>query len=307
MNYTPSESEAACALPAASCSAKCIAKQSLLKGRRCCAEPLQSPYRLQAAESSDQLRQAFHLVHSRYVQLGYMIPVQDGLRCSAFELLPTTRTFVALQDHTVLCTASVVLDTPIGLPSEHSFAEEIAALRDRGRVPAEGTMFAADAGVEDSAAGRMLSLELMEVVYRWSESLQIDDLLLVVNPKHLAFWERFVGFERLSGVKQCRHVKCNDGYLLRLDMQAIRAGVRPKPAFNLGGTARAAAEELGRHFTLCEDDVLELLEDNPSLLAEMSNDQMWLLSEYYPAAMARIWAMESRQPWEFELASALAA
>lgn len=280
-------------------SKKCRNKQ-IGKACKSCEAHSSNP-RISVAENISQLRQAFRLVHQRYVELGYMRASECGMRFSAFELLPTTRTFVAVEQNEVISTASLVLDTPIGLPSEYSFEQEIAALREKGRILAEGTMFAADAGRSD-VDGKRLSIELMQEVFQWCNSLQIDDLLLVVNPKHLAFWYNLIGFERLSLVKSCTHVKGNDGYLLRLDMRAIRDG-KLKPSRiveKLLNVPTRSIERFSKHFTLCEDDVLALLEENPTLLSDVTRGQCWLLAEYFPVAMSCIRALDFTQQYEIE-------
>ncbi len=259
------------------------------KSKNCqnCLRSRKEPTQIRAAENITHLREAFRLVHQRYFELGYMRASISGMRFSAFELLPTTRTFVALEKGDVVSTASLVLDTPVGLPSEASFETEIGTLRDRGRVIAEGTMFAADVSRSD-IEGKRLSLEVMKHVFQWCNSLEIDDLLLVVNPKHLSFWSEFMGFDVISSVKPCSHVKGNDGFLVRLNMRAIRhKELEPSPmAAKVFNGSKSLSSCSVNHFTLCEDEVLEMIEENLTLLSEMTPAQTWLLGEYYPSAMA---------------------
>src|SRR5262245_15291207 len=87
---------------------------------------------------SHTLDQAFRLQHDQYVARGYMDPHPSGWRLSLYNALPKTRVFVArTRDGEVVATMTLIADSPLGLPMDEIYADELRRLRDDGRDLAE--------------------------------------------------------------------------------------------------------------------------------------------------------------------------
>jgi len=87
--------------------------------------------------STDTLEQAFRLVHDQYVARGYMRPEPSSWRLSVHHALPTTKVFVARDQHRVVGTMTLVPDSPLGLPLDELYGSEVTALRNEGRYVTE--------------------------------------------------------------------------------------------------------------------------------------------------------------------------
>lgn len=131
------------------------------------------------ATETHELEGACRLVHDAYVARGILAPASHGLRLTAFTLLPTTSTFVAVREDKVVGTISVVEDSPLGLPMEDAYSEEIAALRARApRIAEIGGL-----AVAEGERRRGIAFLLENAFIRWSHHVRgIDTFTLAIHP-----------------------------------------------------------------------------------------------------------------------------
>jgi hypothetical protein len=225
-----------------------------------------------------ELCAAFQLVQERYVDSGYMDPHNSGMRYSIYNLLPTARTLVAVRDQEVVGTASVVLDSAAGLPSDEIFMAEFDRLRAAGRVLAEAGMFACDSAADGTSG--IVNMRLISAGFPWAMGMGIDDLCLVVNPKHLSFYQRVLGFERLSDAKSCAYVKEAPGILLHLDFRGLRQGGKA-PTSRLAKILRAPPGPIECEYRLSAEDAILLLLERPEILSSALPAQRKMLMDLY--------------------------
>ncbi len=114
--------------------------------KRCRLFSANDPVTVKQAETREELEAAYRLVHQSYMEAGYMAPHPSGLRVRAFEVLPQTATFIAVENGDVIGTISLIVDSPLGLPMEESYRAEVSALRRQGRKIAEVSSLAVTKG-----------------------------------------------------------------------------------------------------------------------------------------------------------------
>ena len=80
------------------------------------------------------LRQkAYEMLYYLYSKMGITQKKDSDMWLSIYDALPETTTFVAENDHGCIAGAlTVVLDSPIGLPADELYKEEIDELRNSG-------------------------------------------------------------------------------------------------------------------------------------------------------------------------------
>ncbi len=240
------------------------------------------------ARNLAQLCRAFALVHKRYVEFGYMEEQESGMRYSLLNLLPQATTFVVEDGPNVLGTLTVVVDSKAGMPAESEFGPDFDGLRQEGRILAEATMFACD---ETIANKTTVSMQLMALAYHWCVEIGVDDLCLIVNPKHVGFYEKTLGFERLGTEKAMPHVEGNAGILLRCNIEAIVAGYgkitshgqRLLNATQVNGTLTF------HRFTMLDVEVSVLLDASPETFFKAPEAQRSTLEQYFalPCALLK--------------------
>ena len=84
------------------------------------------------ARSQPDLEDAFGLVYRSYVRTGLDTPNPTGLRLTTHHFLPTTEVILARNAGVPIATASLIVDSELGLPAESIYGEEIRGLKRRG-------------------------------------------------------------------------------------------------------------------------------------------------------------------------------
>lgn len=152
--------------------------------------------RAQWAETPADLARAFRLVHDEYLRLGYLKqPAPHGMFYSGHHLLPSSATAVIKKADAVIATVSFIQDSSsLHLPMDTVFAEELNNLRRVGRRLAEYSGLATGRGF----CWRSLFMPLCRLVHQQALERRIDDVCIMVNPKHVAFYQRMLLFEPLG-------------------------------------------------------------------------------------------------------------
>jgi len=94
------------------------------------------------AQTTDEITQAYRLVYKNYLRSEYIDPHPSEMRYTVFNALPKTATFIARLRDAVTTTASVIFDSPLGLPLEAIYHEEVDELRRNNARLCEVTMLA---------------------------------------------------------------------------------------------------------------------------------------------------------------------
>ncbi len=81
------------------------------------------------ADSIDELKGAYRLVHDAYVKKGYMDPDPSGMRVTEHNLNANTTTFIGLQNERAISTISLYRDSDSGLPMDVIYKKELDTLR----------------------------------------------------------------------------------------------------------------------------------------------------------------------------------
>jgi hypothetical protein len=157
-----------------------------------------SGYRVRLADSPGQRNQASILISSMYSWRGY---ATEGLdvrrRC------PNRITLEASTGERLFGTLTLVLDSAEGLLAEELYPLEVSELRDSEVHLCEMTKLAFDprySSKESLAA-------LFHLAYIYAHNIcRATDVLIEVNPRHAAFYQRRLGFRRIGEERLCARV-----------------------------------------------------------------------------------------------------
>ncbi len=163
-------------------------------------------YRIRSADSGGQRSSASILVNRMYATRGYASrPLPD-------ESSPTRITLVASDHESTVATISIGFDSSDGLQVDTLFSQEVDALRQEGRSVCEFTTLAIDQFVRS----RRVLASLFNVAYLYAHRVMgFDTLLIEVNPRHVLFYQRMLGFE----------VKAPQRYSLQVGAPAVLLGI----------------------------------------------------------------------------------
>ena len=143
-------------------------------------------FKIRSADSLGQRSSASILINRMYAARGYRTTPLSA------EPLPTRITLVASEHDATIGTITIGFDSPTGLHVDDPFAAETRALRAAGRRLCEFTTLAMDSVVRSK---RVLAA-MFHVAYIFAHRMMgFDSLLIEVNPRHVRYYERMLGFK----------------------------------------------------------------------------------------------------------------
>lgn len=184
-------------------------------------------FRIRTADSFGQRSSASILVNRMYATRGYRSsPLPD-------QQLPTRVTLMASEHEATIGTITVGFDSPAGLHVDDLFLAETTALREAGSHVCEFTKLAIDSVVRSK---RVLAC-LFHTAYIYAHRLMgFDKLLIEVNPRHVRYYERMLGFRVIAEERLNKRVNA-PAVLLCLDFPYAHSqidlfGGKPEMSFS---------------------------------------------------------------------------
>lgn len=172
---------------------------------------------IKVANSRPLREKAYRLAFSAYRERNYATSQGKEWIVAAYDRRPDTLTLLA-EDASGKATGTItiVYDGPESLPCDEIFREELAELRGDGRRIVEVTRLATNASRSNS---RILLIRLFNWIYIHARLLRNhDDFVIEVNPRHVEFYRKLLGFEVLGRTRPCPRVQGAPAALLRLDL-----------------------------------------------------------------------------------------
>lgn len=173
---------------------------------------------IRATQSAAQKHQAVGLAGRRYAERGYRFGQADD----------HVLTLSASDQHRMLGTLGIRFDSERGLNADAVFADELRELRHSGKVLCEFTQLALDS----EAPSKRVLAALFHNAYLHAHRLRGAQLLVVeVNPRHVAYYRRMLGFKVCSEVRTNARVQapavlmCLD--FTHVELQIARYGGQP--------------------------------------------------------------------------------
>lgn len=174
-------------------------------------------FKIRLANTEGRRNSASYLIQKRYAWRGY---AASGPGASSNRI-----TLVASDVDQTLATITVGFDSPEGLMVEDLYRDKIDQLRSGGARVCEFTKLA----VERNDQSKEVLAMMFHIAYMYARRLyQCTDLLIEVNPRHVRFYDRMLGFQVLGPERMCGRVGAPAVLLwLRLqhaDLQIARYG-----------------------------------------------------------------------------------
>jgi hypothetical protein len=163
-------------------------------------------------ETGEKIQAANDLINDRYAWRGY--GDNHRLRPDASHL-----TFTAEVDGAVVGTITLAIDSRHGLAADRAFRGEVDGFRAQPGVKVcELTKFAFSPEVQS----KELMATLFHIVFVYGQrSYGCTDLFIEVNPRHVRFYEKMLGFERVGSLKENESVAA-PAQLMWLKVATIR-------------------------------------------------------------------------------------
>jgi hypothetical protein len=170
------------------------------------------------AKTPEQFASARGLVRQRYAWRGYDLqdpadePAESRHARSSQEI-----TFLVASGRATVGTLTLGLDGPHGLRAEAAYGDVIEEFRVAGRRVCELTRLALAESVDSKAVLASL-FSLAHAVGRTMHD--VTNVVIEVNPRHVGFYSRVLGFVVAAGEKFCERVHA-PSMLLQLELDAL--------------------------------------------------------------------------------------
>jgi hypothetical protein len=167
-------------------------------------------FRIRSADTDGHRSSVSMLVDKMYAWRKYDFPTSAPQRSRD----PNRIVLVIYDLDHAIATATLGLDSEIGLLADELYKEESDGLRREGRRLCEMTKLA----VEHVVRSKRVLASLFHIALIYAHHLhRRDDCLIEINPRHVRFYQAMLGFEAMGEMKMCRRVSA-PARLLRLDL-----------------------------------------------------------------------------------------
>lgn len=174
--------------------------------------------RIRIANQPELRKKAYQLLHRLYSKMGIAPQESNGMWLSIYDALPETTTFVVEDDQGEMAGAlTLVLDSPIGLPADALYKEDIDRLRNSGRKVSEIISL----GISDSTKGSvklLASLFYCAYLLSW-RSKNYTDFVITVHARYEKFYCRSILFKKIGEVREYAKVDGAPTVLLNLPLK----------------------------------------------------------------------------------------
>lgn len=178
-------------------------------------------FRVHLADTEDDQHSASILINKMYSWRGYTFAQKTQEN-------PNKLTLTASEDHKVIGTVSLSIDSPAGLLADEIFSEEVDLIRKKGGKVCEFTNLAFDHNIHLKHV--LASIFHVAVIYV-RHIHKCSDLFIEVNPRHQRYYEKMLGFKQQGTLKTNLRVNA-PAILLWLDLDYCEHQIR-----KLGGTS----------------------------------------------------------------------
>jgi hypothetical protein len=171
-------------------------------------------FHVRLANSADGRDAASLLLRKMYAWRGYAFDVSDHHDANQITLYAETA-------GVLVGTMSLCLDREGQLPADDNYRDKLDALRRDGRRLAEPSRLAIDKGVS-----KRVFAALIHISYIYAHNIAgFTDYVIEVNPRHVAFYKRMLGFADFGEERACSRVGA-PAVLLRLPLDYMGAQIR---------------------------------------------------------------------------------
>jgi hypothetical protein len=155
-------------------------------------------FKIRMAHDAARTREAHFLVEKRYGEKGYIVSGEPGrVAC------PERITLATYKEEEVIATLTIGFDTGSGLLADELYKSEIDSLRRDGRLVCEFTKLAIDTKrASKRMMGGLFHIAVIYAVRIWGYT----DIIIEVNPSHVSFYKRMLGFEDFGEERMCPRV-----------------------------------------------------------------------------------------------------
>ncbi|MCK4810083.1 MAG: hypothetical protein KAS99_04010 [Candidatus Omnitrophica bacterium] len=243
--------------------------------------------------NKEELKKSCALVYNEYIKRGYMEKNFSGLRISIYNAFPQTTTFIAIVEHEVIATATIIPDLSFGLPMETTYHEELERFRKENKKICEISMLASDTDLFSSGASMMLQSKkmffiffLFKLIFDYAKNiLNLDNICITINPKHNLTYD-FLLFKNMGGLKTYCDANGAPAIAKSLDLNSIEKECQEKKKEGIARMffrRKTDPEKFSGKFMFSLQDLKYFFTEKTDIFKNATPFQLDCLKRCYPA------------------------
>ena len=193
------------------------------------------------ASSREEVERAYALVYDEYLKWGFILPeyYKSPMRMTIYNILPESVTCIAMQNDKALATVSIMPDSPLGMPMDDVYKEDVDKIRQAQRGICEVGQLAIKTELFGFKFFSMFNFNKLDFIFTLFRLCfqyvlhcgKFDDICIVTNPKYMIF--KFLPFEVIGELKYYGYdrmsVKKKPAVPKRLDVKDSARWLDEKP------------------------------------------------------------------------------
>ena len=244
------------------------------------------------ARTKEELEDAAALVHREYAKKGYTKKSNSRLRLAIYNAHPNTTTFIAKAGNEVIATATVIPDSPLGLPMDEVYRDELNQMRKENKKLCEISMLASDTELFNDGISMMLNSKKLFLVFSLfkhifdytRECLKPDYICLTINPRHKLTYD-FLRCKDLGGVKAYRGVNEAPAVAKYVDLNSIEKEYKTedmKGLYKMFFQRKTDFTKFANRYTYSFRDLKYFFVEKTDILKSASPSKRDYLAKCYP-------------------------
>lgn len=176
-------------------------------------------YSASIANTQKSRLKAFQLAYEVYLAKGYISPNSTKMLISKSDFMPNTCIININDGEEVVASVTLNFQSKNDLPCQELYAKEVQPLLDLNYKLVEITRLVIK---ENHRHSNLLLAQLFQATFIFAYQIKnVEQLVIEVNPRHIAFYQRLLGFNILGGEKECERVNNAPAYLLHLNLNYV--------------------------------------------------------------------------------------
>jgi len=243
------------------------------------------------ARTRNELEQGFGLVYSEYKRKGY-IPkgFKSKLRISLYNALPSTTTFVAMQNKRVVASVTLIPDSPLGIPMDKLYKKEVDKLRKQKCKVAEASQLSIDTRLFGKGFFSMFNFNKLIFIFRLfklvlDHALRVDgitDFCIAINPKQQYLY-KFLGFQQIGPLRYYGLVNRAPAIAFRLNLQGLRDRMQDRRgAYEIFFGKQTDPKLFNNKFKMSPKDLNYFFVNKSDLFEKAASKQLKIIKNCYP-------------------------
>ncbi len=240
-----------------------------------------------------ELEKSYALVYKEYIKRNYMEENISKLRISLYNALPQTITFIAVAEQEVLATVSIIPDSPLGLPMDTIYHEELEEFRKNKKKICEISMLASDTDLFTNGISMMLQSKkmffiffLFKLIFDYVKFiLELDNICITINPKHNLTYD-FLLFKTIGELKPYADANGAPAIAKFLDLNSIENECREKKkegVYKMFFRRKTDPEKFSGKYEFSLQDLKYFFMEKTEIFKQASPSQIEHIKNSYPA------------------------